>query len=392
MVVWQSFVVENYRRFFRLLAAQSDWQVELVSPHRFRELGLQDTLFQKDSHVPEGKADKAAVPITSLFSFSPHIQIMILPKLGLLLKKYFTNSSNEWLLCMAEPYSLTALIVWLQARIFNRRLKIIFYAAQNIDKNFSFPLRWIRNIMYRKAHAIVYIGPEQKKILQKTGYCGPMIPFPLWYNSSVFSVKKFEESWQRLEQEHSILGKSPKDMQATICFVGTLNHQKGIHLVFDMLKEYIEEARQIRVLIVGKGSLSSFAQESVVDLQKMGLDILYLGLLRPQLLSDLFNISDFLLVPSITLPDLKEQFGRVVIEAGGCGCRSLTSNSGHLPHLTRSPSCVFKEGDIHDMWRVLSLAIKQLPSISRHDEAEYYKKRYSDRSLAKNFAEHLNHI
>ena len=57
------------------------------------------------------------------------------------------------------------------------------------------------------------------------------------------------------------------------------------------------------------------------------------------------NILNVLVLPSQTTPRWKEQFGRVLIEAGACGIPVVGSNSGAIPEVIGDAGLVFPEGD-----------------------------------------------
>ena len=53
---------------------------------------------------------------------------------------------------------------------------------------------------------------------------------------------------------------------------------------------------------------------------------------------------DVLVLPSRTLPNWKEQFGRVLIEAMACGICVVGSDSGEIPQVIADAGLVFPEG------------------------------------------------
>jgi glycosyltransferase involved in cell wall biosynthesis len=54
---------------------------------------------------------------------------------------------------------------------------------------------------------------------------------------------------------------------------------------------------------------------------------------------------DVLALPSLTRPNWKEQFGRVLIEAMACGVPVVGSDSGEIPHVIGDAGLVVPEGD-----------------------------------------------
>ena len=58
------------------------------------------------------------------------------------------------------------------------------------------------------------------------------------------------------------------------------------------------------------------------------------------------NRCDALVLPSLTRPNWKEQFGRVLIEAMACQTSVIGSNSGEIPNVIGDAGLVFPEGDV----------------------------------------------
>ena len=108
-VIWQSLVVDAYRRFFYLLESNSKLSVHLIAPEYFEELGTQRvscTPFLKD------KANHSILPV-----LSPHTQIVWFRGLTEVLNAQKAKSKFPLvILCFGEPYSPTSLGVWIAAR------------------------------------------------------------------------------------------------------------------------------------------------------------------------------------------------------------------------------------------------------------------------------------
>ena len=58
------------------------------------------------------------------------------------------------------------------------------------------------------------------------------------------------------------------------------------------------------------------------------------------------RVLDVLALPSLTRPNWKEQFGRVLIEAMACGVPVIGSDSGEIPHVISDAGLVFPEGNV----------------------------------------------
>ena len=58
------------------------------------------------------------------------------------------------------------------------------------------------------------------------------------------------------------------------------------------------------------------------------------------------NALHVLILPSLTTASWKEQFGRVLIEAGACGVAVIGSSSGAIPEVVGDAGLIFSEGDV----------------------------------------------
>jgi glycosyltransferase involved in cell wall biosynthesis len=61
---------------------------------------------------------------------------------------------------------------------------------------------------------------------------------------------------------------------------------------------------------------------------------------------DYYSQLDALVLPSLTRPNWKEQFGRVLIEAMACKVPVVGSDSGEIPNVIGDAGLVFPEGDV----------------------------------------------
>jgi glycosyltransferase involved in cell wall biosynthesis len=55
---------------------------------------------------------------------------------------------------------------------------------------------------------------------------------------------------------------------------------------------------------------------------------------------------DVLVLPSISRPNWKEQFGRVLVEAMACGVPVVGSTCGEIPNVVGDAGLLFPEGDV----------------------------------------------
>jgi glycosyltransferase involved in cell wall biosynthesis len=66
------------------------------------------------------------------------------------------------------------------------------------------------------------------------------------------------------------------------------------------------------------------------------------------------NAADIIVVPSVSVANWKEQYGRVAAEALACGKEVIASDSGALPELLDGHGYLFKEGIVQELQELLA--------------------------------------
>ena len=127
-----------------------------------------------------------------------------------------------------------------------------------------------------------------------------------------------------------------------IGYAGGLVSEKGVDL---LLHACAGLAPRPRVLLAGDGeervSLERLAQELGIAER-----VTFLGRQASSDMAAFYNSLDVLVLPSRTLPNWKEQFGRVLIEAMACAVPVVGSDSGEIPNVVGDGGLIFAEGDV----------------------------------------------
>lgn len=351
LILWQSLVVASYRSFFEHLMRIANAPVTLVAPHQFRELGGQEVPCAPFTAPFDGsdiRGSSATLPC-----ISPHVQIVLFQGLRQTLKNFFkTKIGRPIFLCVAEPYSVTALAAWWCARSISafRTQKALFftYSAQNIKKNLPLPLAIIQNAIFKRSDAILVCGHGQEPVLRAHGYTGRVIYFPLWYDSTRFFRMDPQQAEQKLNaavgQDVFVSG-DQASRHIRIGYCGSLSEEKGILDLLDAFSKVASTTRA-QLFLAGDGPLKA-------TVTSLGASVHYVGRLTPEATASFMNTVDILVVPSRTTPHWKEQFGRVIIEAMACGTVVLGSDSGEIPDVISDRERIFREQDPEDLARVL---------------------------------------
>lgn len=115
----------------------------------------------------------------------------------------------------------------------------------------------------------------------------------------------------------------------TIGVVSRLEHIKGMDLVVPAFAKVYEKNKNIRLLVVGDGSLRHQMEEDANRLQ-LGKNIEFAGMQKQTDLQSYYDKIDVLLMPSRS-----EGFGLTAIEGMARGCVLVASNTGGLPEVVR---------------------------------------------------------
>ncbi len=192
---------------------------------------------------------------------------------------------------------------------------ITHYAAQNVQIRFPLPFPWLERRAYRKLNLALPITNAALEVLRIKGYQGPARIVPLGVDRARFTSTT-----------------DPPAGPFTVGFVGRLEPHKG-------LADLLAAARgaHLRLLIVGDGSLrgeveaEAAARPGQVELVPWSdHDELPALLSRMHVLAlPSIEIVQHHVLPWMRVP-LREQFGRVLIEAMSCGVPCVGTRVGEV--------------------------------------------------------------
>ena len=388
LVIWQSLVVRTYRTPFDILANEQNWHVGLCGPSAFRELGSQLRPWDQTS-----SANVATFPLPATVL---HTQIMLLWGLGRILRTFFgapavrqdSPEGRRIVLCVAEPYSVTALWCYLQTRIFFGRhpFEFVTFGCQNIDKKFPWFLRRIETFVFTRSKKIWAVSAGQVSVLRSHGYRGPCLTIPLWYDGATFHP---------LDRTQADLALNLQPLRPLrIGFAGSLLEEKGILDLTAAMRQSKWLQATVALIVAGRGPLTELLTEQCSQANQSGGDWQLLGPLPPEKMASFYSAMDILVVPSQTRAHWKEQFGRVAVEALACGALVIASDSGELPAVIRDTSRLFPECNVAELSAMLEQTAKRLLPLSvtlrrASAQAGQWALTCSDREVARAFAQQL---
>lgn len=226
-----------------------------------------------------------------------------------------------------EVYTAAGGQFLLEKSLLFRDAPFVFESWQNIRKKYPWPSRWFESQGYRSAAAAIAGAPGVEPVLRSGGFSGSIEVIPL----GCIDPKAFTPHGPSMRERFP-----PKRL---IGFAGRLVPPKGLdHLIRAVAAMDVQSV----ILIAGEGPermrLTGLAGE-------LGVDVVFLGAISEMEMPDFLRSLDVFVLPSKTTSGWKEQWGRVLVEAMGCGVPVVGSDSGEIPYVIGSHGIIFPEGD-----------------------------------------------
>jgi glycosyltransferase involved in cell wall biosynthesis len=144
-----------------------------------------------------------------------------------------------------------------------------------------------------------------------------------------------------------------KQERSVIGVVSRLEPIKGMDLVIPAFAEVRKRFPDVRLLVVGDGSLRGSMEQQAQELECADA-VTWAGRQPQESLPQYYGEMDIVLMPSRS-----EGFGLTAIEAMACGCVVVASDVGGLPEVVRDGICglLHRTEDVHDMTSKISSLI-----------------------------------
>ncbi len=234
--------------------------------------------------------------------------------------------SSEWdLIDMhEEPFGAAVAEVLALRRLRARRVPYVLSSAQNIEKRYPPPFRWLERWALRHAAGAYTCNAEAGEILVRKELRGERIVLPLGVD-----VERFAP-----------VGREAPEGSLRVGFVGRLIPHKGV----DVLLRAIAPDERLHVAVFGAGPEEARLRTLAATLG-LGERAVFHGHVDEADIPGVYRRFEVLAVPSIPMPGWIEQFGRVVVEAQASGVPVVASSSGALPEVVGDSGLLVPPGD-----------------------------------------------
>lgn len=310
MLVSKAYVSAEYRRKAELLAAQGV-DLTLVAPPSWKIEG-------GESALEAGEARGYRLEVLPL-AFNGHFHLHWFRGLGRLIDRVRPDIVH----IEEEPYNLATALALRAAKRSGARS--VFFTWQNLNRRYPLPFRLLERCCYRAADHAIAGNREAEAVLRAKGYTGNVTVLPQ------FGVD--ENRFRPGRGRPSIF---------TIGYVGRFVAGKGVDL---LLRAAAGLHGEWVLSLLGSGPEREALARLAGELNIADRVIWQPPVSSGEVPAHLQSLS-CLVLPSISLPNWKEQFGRVLIESMACGVPVIGSDSGEIPHVIGAAGLVFREGDI----------------------------------------------
>lgn len=225
-----------------------------------------------------------------------------------------------------EPYNLAT---W-QALVSARRAgaKALFFSWQNLQRRYPPPFGWGERWALRRVDYAIAGTESAAAVWRAKGYVGPLAVIPQFgTDPELFRPPETPPSERQI---------SP----FTIGYIGRLVQEKGVHLLLDAAAQL---AGSWQVRLVGSGPEKAALQAQAERLGVAGR-VCWQEWLPSADMPAQYHQLDVLVLPSLTRPNWKEQFGRVLVEAMASGVPVVGADSGAIPDVIGETGLIFPEG------------------------------------------------
>ncbi len=266
--------------------------------------------------------------VVERMALNGHFHLHFYPGLG----KHFRSIKPHIVHIDEEPYNAAT---WQAMRLAKKRgAKAIFFTWQNLHRRYPPPFSLIESYNLRKADYAIAGNAEAVGVLRAKGYRGPVKAIPQFgVDPEIYHVSRFTPHVSRFTPHVS--------QPFVIGYVGRLVEEKGVHI---LLRAVAGLAGDWRLRILGSGPQKAPLEKLATELG-IAERVRFEEPIPSTQMPDYYSQLDALVLPSLTRPNWKEQFGRVLIEAMACGVPVVGSDSGEIPNVIGDAGLVFAEGD-----------------------------------------------
>ena len=223
-----------------------------------------------------------------------------------------------------EPYNLAAWQAMYHAR--KAEASTLFFSWQNLNRRYPPPFGWGEGWMLDNVDYALVGTESAGDIWREKGYDGPMTTIPqfgtdpdLFYPAETEPQRPF-----------------------TFGYIGRLVEEKGVKLLVEAFARLPGEPH---LHFLGSGPLRDDL-ERLAQHHNVHERVKFTAWVNSVEMPPYYHQLDVMVLPSLTRPNWKEQFGRVLVEAMASGVPVVGSDSGAIPDVVGDGGIIVPENDV----------------------------------------------
>ena len=297
-----------------LVRNYSDVDLEVVTARKWREAEV-DVAAAPDDMFPVFAARTGWSKHVQLFAWNPLTLIAALRRH----RPHLIDLNHE-------PFSVGCAQMLMLCDLFAPQAAIVLQTAQNIYRQYPPPFRWSEQRSFRRVDAAYACSETTREVMRAKGFHKPMAIIPFGVDTSLFTAP----------------ARTPSKQTLTIGYVGRMLPGKGLNVLAEALPQL--GSTNWKLLVVGDGPERSAFEQQLRE--KRLLDrVQFAGAIRYEEVPAFFQQMDLFVMPTETTSRIREQFGRVLVEAMASGVPVIGSTSGAIPEVIQEAGLTFAEGD-----------------------------------------------
>ncbi|MBV8728830.1 MAG: glycosyltransferase [Acidobacteriia bacterium] len=213
---------------------------------------------------------------------------------------------------------------------------------------------WLRNSVKTGVDRVLTISRDGTRVMEALGFRSRVTQIPLGFDRRLF----YPYPPDAIASTRARLGLT----LPTIAYFGRLSPEKGLHILLPALASIKD--LPWRFLIDRFSAYDSpYTARVQEQIASMGLTerVVFFDAGHAEM-PEYMNAADFVVLPSISTPKWKEQYGRVIPEAMACGKIVIGSSSGAIPEIIGEAGYIFPEGDSGALGELLRMLLTQEPA------------------------------
>ena len=301
---------------YRDLASRPNIDLHLVIPSVWKEFGR--TIIAEQAGDEDFPVH--VLPIRLAEGGPMKWYLHFYPGLRRLLRELDPDVVHLW----EEPWSVVAM----QAQLMRGRAALVLEVDQNILKRLPPPFEQMRRFVLSRTDHILSRSPDATDVVLARGYAGPVTPIGYGVDLATFAPDP--------QPTPASCGRPLR-----LGYVGRLVEEKGLDEALDALAD---AASPVTLSIMGEGPDEARLRARVAALG-LGDRVDLRGWGSPLQVADFLRGLDAVVLLTRTTKAVREQFGRVIIEAQACGIPVIGSSCGAIPDVVGDGGWIVPERD-----------------------------------------------